>query len=71
MTITEKNRRIQEQYTSCHSQEQFVEMFIYLTNKNRGAHVTERTLIKKYQYGGIGELLRRYDPIVYNQITFQ
>lgn len=66
--MTQTDRRIQDLYTENYSQEQFVDQFIYLTNKSRGEYCTERLLIKKYQYGGIGELIKRLDPIRYNQI---
>ena len=62
------NSKIQQLFTENYSQEGFVEEFIYLTNKSRGEHCTERLLVKKYQYGGIAELIKRLDPIRYNQM---
>lgn len=66
ITQTRINQRLQAMFTENYTQEQFVGEFIYLTNKSRGEYCTERLLIKKYQYGGIGALIKRLDPIRYN-----
>lgn len=39
--------------------------FIYLTNKTRGKHISEKTLIKAYYNKTLGSLLRKYDPIAF------
>jgi len=40
--------------------------FDYLTVKSRGKHTTRQNIIKHYNAGTLGKLLRQYDPIAFN-----
>lgn len=42
------------------------EMFEYMTNKSRGKHTTKQNIIKHYNNGTLGTLLKNYDPIAFN-----
>lgn len=48
--------------------EQFVEQYIYLTNKERGQCATVTQLRRAYESGNPARLLKQYDPIFYNQV---
>lgn len=45
---------------------QAFEMFEYMTNKSRGKHTTKQNIIKHYNNGTLGTLLKNYDPIAFN-----
>jgi hypothetical protein len=47
------------------SQEEFVEQFIYLTNKDRGDYCTLNKLRKSYNENTFHKLLKKLDPIAY------
>ena len=47
------------------TEDEFVEQFIYLTNKQRGEHCTEQALRKAYRNCEADKLLKRLDPIAY------
>lgn len=43
------------------------ELFEYLTNKSRGkCATTKNNIIKHYNAGTLGTLLKKYDPIAFN-----
>ena len=42
------------------------EQFEYLTAKSRGKHTTKDNIIKNYNAGTLGTLLKKYDPIAFN-----
>jgi hypothetical protein len=42
------------------------EHFLYLTNPTRGKHTTKNNIIKHYNAGTLGTLLKNYDPIAFN-----
>jgi len=62
-----KERRLNEIYFDSYSEEQAVEAFIYLTNKDRiGKHTTVNNIRNAYRRRELGTLLRRLDPIAFN-----
>lgn len=40
--------------------------FDYMTNKSRGKYTTRNNIIKHYNAGTLGTLLKKYDPVAYN-----
>ena len=42
------------------------ESLVYLTNKDRKDHITERKLWDWINRGKVGSLLRKYDPIAFH-----
>ncbi len=47
------------------SEEEFVDNYIYLTTKSRGAHCSELTLRRAYRERTAAKLIKRLDPILY------
>jgi hypothetical protein len=67
MTKAAKEKRLNELYFDCYSEEQAVEAFIYLTNKDRiGGKTTVNNIRNAYRRRELGTLLRRLDPIAFN-----
>ena len=48
------------------TEEEFVENYIYLTNKSRGQYCTENALRKAYRECKADKLIKRLDPIAYH-----
>lgn len=67
-TLKAKEQHLNELYSSCYSEEEAVEHFIYLTSKNRGAsgRTTESHIRHCHRNYMLGSLLRRLDPIAFN-----
>lgn len=65
-TAAAKEKYLNALYFDAYSEEQAVENFIYLTNKSRGKHTTERNIRNAHQRRELGTLLRRLDPIAFN-----
>lgn len=42
------------------------EKFDYMTVRSRGKHTTRNNIIKHYNAGTLGTLLKRYDPMAFN-----
>lgn len=61
-----KEKSLNNLYFDCYTEEQAVEKFIYLTNKIRGNHTTEKNIRKQYRMRKLGTLLRRLDPVAFN-----
>lgn len=62
-----KEKRLNEMYFDCYSEEQAVEAFIYLTTKGRiGGSTTVNNIRNAYRRRELGTLLRRLDPIAFN-----
>jgi len=65
----EKESYLNDMYNdSISSEDDAVEQFIYLANKNRGDHTTERHIRECYRRAKLGSLLKRLDPIAFNAI---
>ena len=65
--MKKKEQDLNLSLTDTMSEEQALDRFIYLTNKGRGTHCTESTIRKAYRNYTLGSLLKRLDPIAYNQ----
>lgn len=61
-----KEKRLNNLYFDCYTEEQAVEKFIYLTNERRGNHTTEKNIRQQYRMRKLGTLLRRLDPVAFN-----
>ena len=57
---------LNELYSDSYSEEQAVDQFIYLTNKNRGSGTTEKNIRSAHANHSLGAMLRRHDPIAFN-----
>jgi hypothetical protein len=68
MTNKQKSRILNSMLEDSYSEESFIENFIYLTNKNRGDHTTERAMRNAYRNGKAGDMLMKYDSIAANQM---
>lgn len=66
MANSKKETRLNNSYSELFSEDQAIDIFIYLTNKNRGKHTSESNLRKCYRNNTLGTLLKRQDPIAYN-----
>ena len=64
--LKQKEAHLNALYFDCFSEEQAVDNFIYLTNKERGKKTTESNIRKAYRRRELGSLLRRLDPIAFN-----
>ena len=62
-TAQQHEKHLNALYNDIYSEEQAVDNFIYLTNKGRGKHTTERNIRNKHQRRELGTLLRQFDPI--------
>jgi hypothetical protein len=65
---TSKINRLNEMFTDSYSEGQLVDNFIYLTNKSRGKYCSENAIRKAHLNREFAQLLRRLDPIAYNQL---
>ena len=61
-----KEKRLNDLYSDCFSEESAVEQLIYLTNKSRGKYTTESNLRKCYYDRTLGSLLKRLDIVAFN-----
>jgi hypothetical protein len=68
MTKKSKERKLNESFTDMYSEEEAVDNFIYLTNKDRGKGntTTEKHIRVCFNNHELGSLLRRLDPIAFN-----
>jgi len=68
MTKKEKEQELNYMYSETYNEDEAIEQFIYLTNRNRGkGNTTTIAHIRKcYQNEKLGTLLRRLDPISFN-----
>ena len=57
---------LNELYQNEMSLDEAFEKLVYLTNKNRGKHIHEKTLRKAIQDGDVAKYIRRLDPVAYN-----
>jgi hypothetical protein len=65
-TTKQRERRLNELYFDCFSEEQAVDNFIYLTNKSRhGGTTTVANIRKQHQLRQLGTLLKRLDPTAF------
>ena len=64
-TKIKKAERLSQLYYDTYSEDQVVELFLYLTNKTRGDYTTVANIRKCYNNNTLGELLRRLDPIAF------
>lgn len=55
----------EEHLNEIYSENDF-DSLVYLTNGNRGEHVSEEELLSALYNGSAGSLLKRYDPIAFN-----
>lgn len=69
MTKKEKERRLNQQLSDIMSESQAVDSFIYLTNKSRGACTTVKNIRNQHANRGLGSLLRRLDPIAFEETS--
>jgi len=67
-TKKDKLRRVNEMFSDCLSASQWEDQYIYLTNPSRGAHCSINALRAAHTNHECGLLLRRLDPIAYNQL---
>jgi len=67
-TTNNKMQRVNEMFTDSYSVDQMIDTFIYLTNKSRGKHCTEKAIVTAYNNREFAQLLRRLDPISYQLI---
>ena len=61
-----KAKKFNQDFIESYNEDDFAERFIYLTNKNRGAHCTENKLRAAYRNGDAATLIKKLDPIMYN-----
>lgn len=61
-----KELYINNYYSDGYSEDEVVDMFIYLTNPNRLHKTSEAHIRKSYRNYTIGKLIRRLDPIFFN-----
>jgi hypothetical protein len=53
-------------YADAYSEEQTVDLLLYLTNKNRaGGHTTEKTIRHYHNNHMIGTLIKKYDSVAF------
>jgi hypothetical protein len=66
-----KEKYLNELYADSFSEEEAVNAFIYLTNKDRGQGnvTTEKNIRSCYENHTLGSLLKRLDRIAYNEIN--
>jgi len=65
-TPKQRERRLNEKFFDCYTEEQAVDHFIYLTTKGRiGGSTTESNIRKQYQLRQLGTLLKRLDPTAF------
>lgn len=61
-TLAEKEKHLNDLFADIYSEEEAVNNFIYLANKNRsGGHTTEKNIRNCYTNHTLGTLLRKYD----------
>lgn len=67
MGINKKvEKHLNELYADCYSEEQTVDLLLYLTNKNRrGGHTTEKTIRHYHNNHMIGTLIKKYDTVAF------
>lgn len=65
MNNAQLEKKLNELYADAYSESQAIEQFIYLTNKSRGKHTTEKTIRNAYNNHELGTLLRKYDPTAF------
>ena len=62
-----KEKHLNALYADIYSEQEAMDNFIYLTNKNRsGGHTTEKNIRTCFYNHTLGSLLRKYDPIAFN-----
>jgi len=66
MLKKQKEEELNRTFSDCQSEDDAVDNFIYLTNKDRGEATTEGGIRKCYRENTLGTLLRRLDPIAFN-----
>jgi hypothetical protein len=61
-----KEKKLNDLYSSCYSEDEAVNQLIYLTNKSRnGGSTTESNIRKQHRAGKLGSLLKRLDPTAF------
>ena len=60
-----KEAQLNSMYSDSFSENQIVDMFMYLTNPVRGKTTTESYIRKCYRNRTLGTLLKRLDPIAF------
>ena len=64
-----KEKRINELIIDCFTEEQFVDIYDYLTVKNKaGLRTTSNNLRNQYKNRNVAALIRRLDPMAYDQM---
>ena len=61
-----KTEQLNELYSSSYTEDEAIDQLIYLTNKSRGNHISEKKLRIAYREERLGEILKKYDPVAYN-----
>lgn len=61
-----KEKHLNELYADCFSESEAIDNFIYLTNKSRSKHTTEKNILNSFINHELGTLLRKYDPTAFN-----
>ena len=61
----QKEIRLNEQLSSCYSEEDAFDRFEYLTNPDRGDYITDVELQTRISNHMLGTTLREYDPIAF------
>ena len=61
----QKEDRLNEQLSSCYSESDAFDRFVYLTNPDRGDYITEVELKSNICNHMLGTTLREYDPVAF------
>lgn len=61
----QKEHRLNGQFSDSFTEEQAVERFIYLTNKDRGRPTTIANIRRHYKNYALATLLRKHDPTAF------
>ena len=67
MTKTKQDKEdyLNTLYSEEYTEEEAVDNFIYMTNRDRGKTTTEAHIRRSYWNGTLGTLLRKLDPIAF------